>query len=89
LSDLSSSVNISIPASGFNAQISSGLVQWSISNLIDQIVPSLANPQPIYTKTENTIWEWSGTLALQWIIPGWIPGWEYTGSLDLTLQYGG
>jgi hypothetical protein len=27
LSDLSSSVNISIPASGFNAQISSGLVQ--------------------------------------------------------------
>jgi len=89
MSDLSSNIGISIPASGFNAQISSWVVQWSIWNLQDRTITSLASSQEIYSKDENTIWEWAGTLTLQWVIPGWVPGWTYTGSLDLTLQYGG
>lgn len=86
---LSNNTGISIPASGFNAQISSGVVQWSIWNLVDQTITSLASPKEIYSKDEYTIWEWTGTLTLQWLIPGWTPGWTYTGSLHLTLQYGG
>lgn len=89
MSDLSSNIGISIPASGFNAQISSGVVQWSIWNIVDQTITSLASPKEIYSKDEYTIWEWTGTLTLQWLIPGWTPGWTYTGSLHLTLQYGG
>ena len=89
MSNLYSNIGISIPASGFNAQISSGVVQWSIWNLVDQTIVSLANSQEIYSKDEYTIWEWTGTLTLQWIIPGWTPAWTYTGSLHLTLQYGG
>jgi len=88
MSDLSSNMNISIPASGFHAQISSGVVQWSIWNLQDGFYSSLSSSQQIYSKEINTIWVWTGTLTLQWTIPGWTPGWIYTGSLELTLQHG-
>ena len=89
MSDLSSEIDIKIPASGFNAQISSWEVQWSIWNLENQTITSLETSQPIYTKLENKIWILTGTLTLQWTIPGWTPWWIYTGSIDLTLQHGG
>ena len=86
MKNLSSSIGTTIFASGFNAQISSGVVQWSIWNLQDGFYPSLASSQQIYSKEVNTIWEWIGVLTLQWTIPGWTPGWIYTGALELTLQ---
>ena len=86
MKDLSSGIGVSVPASWFNAQISSGVVQWSIWNLQDRTIISLASSQEIYSKDENTIWVWTGFLTLQWMIPGWTPGWTYTGTIELTIQ---
>lgn len=86
MSNLSNSVGIIIPASGFSGQIYSWSKLWSIWDLSDKIISSLGAQQVIYEKTGDTIWEWSGMLTLQWIIPGWTPGWAYTGTIDLILQ---
>lgn len=84
--DLSNDVGVVIPASGFNAQTSSGVVKWSIWNLEDGTYLSLASSQKIYSKLEDTIWVWTGILTLWWMVPGGTPGWTYTGVLEVILQ---
>lgn len=86
MSDLTSSVGVTIPASGFSGEITSWSKIWSIWDLANQIITGLNTQPKIYDKDAYTIWEWSGTLTLQGIIPGWTPAWTYTGTIDLVLQ---
>lgn len=86
LYDLSSSAGVVIPASWFTGIIASWTTIWTIWELSDQILTWLDTQPVIYNKAEDTIWEWTGTLTLQWVIPGGTPGWTYTGRLDLILQ---
>lgn len=86
MSNLRNENDVVIPASWFSWYITSWGVLWSIWNLNDKTLPTLNNQPVIYTKLENTIWEWTWTLTLQWVIPGWTPGWTYTGTIDLILQ---
>lgn len=86
MSNLTNEDGIVIPASWFSWYITSWGVLWSIWNLNDKTLPTLNNQPVIYTKLENTVWEWTWTLTLQWVIPGWTPWWTYTGTIDLILQ---
>lgn len=86
MSNLTNWDGVVIPASWFSWYITSWGVLWSIWNLTDQTLLTLDNQPIIYTKQRNAVWEWTWTLTLQWVIPGWTPGWTYTGKIYLMLQ---
>jgi len=86
MSNLTNSDDVIIPSSWFSWHITSGNTIWLIWALEDQTLLTLDNQPMIYTKAKNAVWEWSWTMTLQWIIPGWTPGWTYTGTIDLILQ---
>ena len=42
----------------------------------------------IYTKQANTIWTWTWSLAIEWIILAWTPGGQYTWELNVIICEG-
>lgn len=86
MSDLTGSADVSIPASWFSWYITSGNTRWSIVYLDDKNLGTLDNQPIIYTKLKNTVWEWTWTLTLQWVIPWWTPGGSYTWTIDIVLD---
>ena len=60
---------------------------WSIANLTWWSYNFLSS-HIIYTKEVNTIWTWTWSLAIEWIIPAWTPSWEYTWELNIIICEG-
>jgi len=60
---------------------------WSIANLTWWSYNFLSS-HIIYTKQANTIWTWTWSLAIEWIIPAWTPSWEYTWELNIIICEG-
>ena len=42
----------------------------------------------IYTKEANTIWTWTWSLSIEWSIPAWTPGGQYTWELNVIICEG-
>ena len=60
---------------------------WTIANLTWWSYNFLSS-HIIYTKEANTIWTWTWSLAIEWIIPAWTPSWEYTWELNIIICEG-
>jgi len=60
---------------------------WTIANLTWWSYNFLSS-HVIYTKEANTIWTWTWSLAIEWIIPAWTPSWEYTWELNIVICEG-
>ena len=60
---------------------------WTIANLTWWSYNFLSS-HVIYTKEANTIWTWTWSLAIEWIIPAWTPSWEYTWELNIIICEG-
>ena len=80
-------VNKIIWAENFTWNITQWTYLWSISNLTWWSY-NLSWTHEIYRKQTNTIWMWTWTLQIEWIIPAWTPSGSYTWALDIIIQAG-
>lgn len=76
-----------IPESRFSGSMAWVVVNWTL-NTTDATVAefNIGSPHVVYAKNATTAWEWSWNLKIRGSIPGSTPAWDYTGTLDLTLQ---